>query len=157
MDIVPLTRQNIPDIIALEKDHAPDRPYYAKYDKKALSFIFDNPDICKAYGIFDKNKLIVWGAYRSQWSEYNSEEEGIYEISSIVVNADCRRRGLGNRLLDKLFSDIKKGKNFKRIYLTVSPKNIGALFLYLHNGFEIYDFKKDVYGPGSDRVYLYKE
>jgi ribosomal protein S18 acetylase RimI-like enzyme len=157
MELKVLTNKDIQDIINLEKVHAPDRPYYAKYDEKALDFIFDNPKVCKAYGLFDNGKLIGWGAYRSEWSEYNSKEEGIFEISSIVVNQEYRRKGIGKQILDKLFEDIKKSKHFKKIYLTVSPKNLGALLLYLKNGFEIYDFKKDIYGPGADRVYLSRE
>lgn len=157
MELQQLMKASIQDIIALEKVHAPDRPYYAKYDEKALNFIFDNPKICKAYGLFDNGKLIGWGAYRSQWSEYNSKEEGIFEISSIVVDTSYRRKGIGQQLLDKLFDDVKKSKHFKKIYLTVSPKNLGALLLYLNNEFEIYDFKKDIYGPGADRVYLSRE
>ena len=74
MKLKELTRKNIPNIIDLEKDNAPDKPFYAKYDEKALSFIFDNPQVCKAYGLFDDGKLVGWGAYRSQWSEYNSKE-----------------------------------------------------------------------------------
>ena len=47
-----------------------------------------------------------------------------------------------------------KKKKFTKIYLTVSPLNTGALLLYVKNGFVIFDYKPNVYGPGADRVFL---
>jgi len=44
MTIKQLNKENIPNIIQLEKNHAPDKPHYARYDEKALNFIFDNPN-----------------------------------------------------------------------------------------------------------------
>lgn len=156
MEIKELTRKYTLAIMALEKEHAPDRPRYARYDNEALSFIFDNHKICRAYGIFDNDNLICWGAYRSRWTKDNSEE-GVYEISSIVVHTNYRRKGLGKIMLDKISMEIKRNQRYKKIYLTVSPLNLGALLLYLKNGFVIYDFKKNVYGEGADRLYLVKE
>lgn len=54
-------------------------------------------------------------------------------------------------------AEIRKQKDYKEMYLTVSPKNTPALALYLKNGFEVFDSKKDVYGPGADRLYLRKK
>lgn len=154
MKIQQLNKENIPDILLLEKHHAPDKPHYAKYDNEALSFIFNNSKTCRAYGIFDDGKLIAWGCYRTNWKDDNLTQEGTYEISSIVVDTTYRRKGIGESLLKKIISEIKKNQNFKNIYLTVSPLNLGALLLYLKNGFLIYDFRKNVYGEGADRVYL---
>lgn len=154
MDIQQLSKKNIPDILLLEKNHAPDKPLYAKYDEKALNFIFDNPETCRAYGIFENGKLIAWGCYRTKWKDDNLTQEGTYEISSVVVDSNFRRKGIGKALLNKIIDEIKNNQEFKNIYLTVSPLNLGALLLYLKNGFLIYDFKKNVYGEGADRVYL---
>lgn len=154
MELKKLTATNIKDVLCLEKDNAPDKPFYLKYNDEALIFIFDNPKTCKAYGLFDNNKLIAWGCYRTQWKDENVKE-GVYEISSIVVNKNYRRKGLGKQILNRAIEDIKKGQNYKEIYLTVYPGNLSALLLYLNNGFVIYNYKKDVYGPGSDRVYLH--
>jgi ribosomal protein S18 acetylase RimI-like enzyme len=154
MDIKQLNSSNIQAIIQLEKEHAPDRPHYAKYDEKALNFIFNNSQSCRAYGAFDSNELVAWGAYRTNWRDDNLTQDGTYEISSVVVNTNYRRQGIGKMLLNKIIEGIKKNQNFKNIYLTVSPLNLGALLLYLTNGFIVYDFKKDVYGPGADRIYL---
>ena len=151
MQIKQLLKANIKDIIELEKNNAPDKPYYARYDDKALNFIFDNPKTCHAIGLYDDDKLIGWGAYRTNWYRH-SKEKGV-EISSIVINKNYRRKGLGTVILNKIISKLKENK-IKNIFLTVSPLNVGALILYSKNGFIIFDYKKDVYGLGSDRVYL---
>lgn len=153
MDIKQLNHQNIKQIIDLESHSAPNVPHYKPYDEEALKFIFDNSKSCRAYGMFDGEKLIGWGAYRTNWSEYN-KEEGVYEISSIVIDKDYRRKGYGQQILDRIISEIKSNQSFNKIYLTVSPLNNGALILYLENNFVVYDYKKDIYGPGADRIFL---
>jgi len=65
-----------------------------------------------------------------------------------------RKKGLGSLVLEELLSKIQTNQEYKRIYLTVSPLNASALRLYLKNSFTIYDFKKDTYGNGADRVFL---
>ncbi|MCD4756294.1 GNAT family N-acetyltransferase [bacterium] len=152
MKIRQLCKSDIASIIELEKHHAPDKPHYVRYDQKTLLFIFDNPDDCGAIGLFDKERLVGWGAYRTNWSKYNAEC-GVYEISSIVVDTTYRRQGLGERILNRIIDDLKK-KKFTKVYLTVSPLNLGALILYVKNGFIIYDYKANVYGEGADRVFL---
>lgn len=152
MELRELTKENIADVLLLEKNHAPEKPYYSKYDEEALNFIFDNPNTCNAIGLFDNNKLVGWGSYRTNWHRH-SKENGV-EISSIVINKNYRRKGLGKKILFEIIKNMKN-RNVDNIYLTVSPLNIDALLLYLKNGFIIYNYKKDVYGPGSDRLYLY--
>ena len=153
METKKLTRDHVGDVIQLEHSSAPVRPQYAPYDEEALNFLFDNPKTCSAYGLFDGEKLVGWGCFRTNWSTYN-KEKGVYEISSIVVDKNYRRHGYGQKILDKIIAAIKSGQDYKRIYLTVSPLNVGALMLYLKNNFIIYDYKKDIYGPGADRLFL---
>lgn len=153
MELRQLSSQNISEILTLEKDNAPDKPYYSKYDKDALEFIFDNSNKCKAYGMYEEDSLVGWGCYRTQWKDENIRE-GVYEISSIVVHTSFRRKGIGKQILNKIIEDIKRNQDYKEIYLTVYPENVVPLLMYLNNGFIIYNHKKDVYGPGSDRIYL---
>lgn len=153
MELLQLSNQNIKEILSLEKESAPDKPYYSKYDEEALRFIFDNPSKCKAFGMYEGNNLVGWGCYRTQWKDENIKD-GVYEVSSIVVHASYRRKGIGQQILHKIIEDIKSIQDYKEIYLTVYPENIAPLFLYLKSGFIIYNYKKDVYGPGSDRIYL---
>lgn len=153
MKLKKLSKRNIPQILDLENNHAPDEPYYSKYTIEDLEYLFNNPNNCIAYGLFDKQKLIGWGSYRTNWHRHKQEKD-VFEISSIVVNKNYRRRGIGQKILNKILSEWKK-KKYSKAFLTVSPYNKGALHLYLKNDFEIYDKKKNVYGvEGSDRLYL---
>jgi ribosomal protein S18 acetylase RimI-like enzyme len=147
-----LLKEQIPQIIELEKHSAPDKPYYSRYDQEALDFLFDNPEKCGAIGLFRGKNLIGWGAYRANWKRH-IKEKGLYEVSSIVVDKDHRRRGFGKMILTEILKILQKSEA-QRVFLTVSPLNIGALLLYLKNGFTIYDFRKNIYGPGGNRVYL---
>ena len=153
MKLKKLAKKDIPSILLLERHHAPNEPYYSKYGKKALNFLFDNPKTSKVIGLFDNNKLIGWGSYRTNWHRHKKEKD-VFEISSIVINTNYRRKGLGQKILNKMLSDWKKQKHDK-VFLTVSPHNTGALLLYLKNGFIVYNYKKNVYRvKGSDRLYL---
>ena len=153
MELQELSSQSIKEILKLEQKSAPDKPYYSKYNEEALQFIFDNPSKCKAFGMYEGNTLVGWGCYRTQWKDENVKDD-VYEVSSIVVHTAYRRQGIGRLILNKIIEDIKSSQDYKEIYLTVYPENIAPLFLYLKSGFIIYNYKKDVYGPGSDRIYL---
>lgn len=155
MELKQLSRENIPAIIDLERDNAPEEPLYSKYDEEALSYIFDNPENCRAYGVFEEDKLLGWGGYRNGWSEDNADK-GVFEISSIVVDLSKRGQGIGKMLLDHITKEIQNNAEYQKIYLTVSPLNLPALTLYIKNGFVIYDYKPNVYGEGAHRVYLVK-
>lgn len=148
-----LTHTDIPFILELERNHAPDKPLYVKYDEKHLNYIFDNVNKCRAYGVFEGNILVGWGSYSSGWSEENAKD-GVYEISSVLVDTSQRGKGIGKRLLEHIIDEIQKKPNYQKIYLTVSPMNIPALNLYINNGFVIYNYKENVYGEGTHRVYL---
>ncbi|OFW52980.1 MAG: hypothetical protein A2163_00360 [Actinobacteria bacterium RBG_13_35_12] len=153
MDIKPLNRTHISQIVQLESENAPLKPHYSKYTQKDLDFIFSNPDSCGAAGLFDNKKLIGWGAYRTNWRRHKKEKD-VYEISSVVIDKDYRRQGLGTKILNYIIDILGKKTKSNRLFLTVSPFNIPALQFYLNLGFIIYDFQKDIYGPGEDRVYL---
>lgn len=152
MQIKRLESTHLDAILSLESHSAPQVPIYKPYDQDALNFIFSNSDKCAAFGMFDEERLVAWGAYRSDWNADNSQR-GVFEISSLVVDRDYRNQGIGGKLLMYIIEQMKD-KNAKKIYLTVSPLNISALVLYLKYGFVIYDYKKDVYGPSVDRLYL---
>jgi ribosomal protein S18 acetylase RimI-like enzyme len=142
-----LSEKLISQIIQFETENAPDSPYYGRYDKEGFLYIFKNPSTCKAYGLYLGSELIGWGSFRSK-----NEED--FEISSIVISKNQRRHGYGARFLHYLVDRILESQLYKKIFLTVYPLNLPAIFLYLKNNFVIYDFKKNVYGEGADRVYM---
>lgn len=148
-----LSRQHIPLILQLESHSAPPSPLYWAYDEEELTSIFDRPDSCEAVGIFEGDTLIAWGSY-TPTGDHGDKDAGVFQIGSVMVDVNQRGKGLGKTILNEVVSRIKAHQKFKKIYLTVSPLNKHALMLYLKNGFLIYDFKKDVYGPGMDRVFL---
>lgn len=145
MELVTLNRSNIDDILEFEEGYAPDKPLYARASRKTLEYIFDHPN-SGAYGVFEGNKLIAWGAYKS--------ESGVYEVDAIVVAPDFQGKGIGKEILDKLLVEIRKNKDVKEIWLSVHPQNKSALSLYLKSGFVISEHRENMYGPGEDRLIL---
>jgi len=152
MNIITLSSDHLNLILEFEKAQTQCELYYG-FDKKSLQDLFNNPSKGQALGIMENEVLIAYGAFKIDWQE-QSDSEGVYEISSVVVSSNHRGKGLGARILDELVSRAKAQPDYHKLYLTVSPLNIGALILYLKHGFIITDFKTNVYGPGTDRVYL---
>ena len=153
MRLKKLNRSDAPKVLQLEEHSAPREPHYSPYDEEALNFLFDKPTNCGAVGLFDRTKLIGWGADRTNWKKHD-RERGTSEVSSVVIDKKYRRRGLGSKILNEIMRILVEDHDTSQFFLTVSPLNTGALMLYLKSGFLIYDFRKDVYGPGADRVYL---
>lgn len=145
----------INDILILEENNTPDPKMYYRYDRSDLERLFYKDESAVVFGAFDKDKLIGWASYRKPWNE--TETEGIYEMSSLVVNKEYRRKYVGQKLFEVRLNELLSRKDVKTIFATCHPQNIPIIMLYLKNKFVIYDFKKDKYGPGADRVYLKHE
>jgi ribosomal protein S18 acetylase RimI-like enzyme len=151
--LVELTKNDIDKILDLEAQSALQLPVYYPYDREALdSYIFQNKD-AKAYGAFDGDKLVGWSAFSCR-EKSDGTDKGFYEMCGIVVDAKYRRQGIGKKLFNIRLQELLKKEAVIKIYATNYPKNIPILLLYLTNGFVVYDYKKDVYGPGGDRVYV---
>ena len=67
MKIIELVYKDKQNILKLEKYSAPEKPFYSKYNNKALDFIFNNPTYCKAFGAYEGQVLVGWGCYRTKW------------------------------------------------------------------------------------------
>ncbi len=147
MKIITLSKKHIANIQKLERESAPEKPDYVKYTLEELQELFDNPEKCQVFGIYLGNELVAWSSYR--WIKDN-----LYEFSSVVVHKNHRGKGMGKALLKYTAGEILNNHKDAEIYLTVYPQNFNALILYLKNNFLIYDFKKDYYGPGADRLFL---
>lgn len=153
MKIQKLDRSYIDQILELEASSAPKIPIYFKYDKEGLDMLFDHLDTSGVFGAFDGDKLIGWASYRSGFGLEKSEP-GEYAMSSMVVHSDYRRQGIGTKLFHARLSEIKQKPDVRKVIATAYPKNRAIIILFLQNGFYISDFKKDLYGPGADRIYL---
>ncbi len=143
-----LDKLYIPQILELEQKHSPSKDYYVSSTLEEVEYIFDHPEWAKGFGIFDGENLIGWSAYRGH-------EGKRFEISPIFVHTDYRGKKLGKRLFTLVIEDIEKNHEGE-MYLSVSPKNTSALVIYLKADFQIYDFKKDYFGPGTDRILMRK-
>jgi len=84
---------------------------------------------------------------------FNIDEMFLYGIS---VKKEYRKCGYAKKLIKKSI-DIFEKNNIKRIGLTVSEENKGAIKLYKKMGFEMKNKFKDEYGKGIDRLYFCKE
>ncbi len=150
MQIEKLHQVHIPQILKLEEESAPKKPLYSPYNRAALEFIFDNSVSCGAIGLFDVAQLIGWGAFRTGWKEGTDN----VEICSIVIDKDRRGQGFGRQVLQELKKILIEDFQIYKFFLTVSPQNVAAYELYKKDGWIKYDSKKDVYGPGADRIYM---
>lgn len=148
-----LKAQDAESILELESRCGLKLPSYIPYDRKQLDiYIFNNKD-AKAFGAYDKDELIGWSGYSCMEKE-DGTDRGVYEMCGMVVDPRYRRQGIGLKLFKVRLEELLKKKNLKRIYATNFPKNSPIIILYLTNGFVIYDYKKDIYGPGADRIFV---
>jgi ribosomal-protein-alanine N-acetyltransferase len=77
-------------------------------------------------------------------------------ITTIAVNSEYRRRGLGERLLSLLI-DLARAHNTARLTLEVRESNEAAIALYEHFGFERKSLLPNYYGDtGEDGVVMWK-
>tara|TARA_Y100001978_G_scaffold152590_1_gene137840 strand:- start:10 stop:441 length:432 start_codon:yes stop_codon:yes gene_type:complete len=73
------------------------------------------------------------------------------EIRYLSVHPKYKRRGLGKKLIHKIFEECKND-NIKRIFLEVSLKNEQALNFYEYIGFKTINIRKNYYRDGSDAL-----
>jgi len=79
------------------------------------------------------------------------------EIIDIIVHINHRRRGIGQKLLDKAL-DIMLKNNIKSISLEVKTTNKEAVSFYEKNNFKITTVRKQYYEFGTIDAYLmYRE
>ena len=74
-------------------------------------------------------------------------------LFSFAVVASERGKGLGRRVLAMALDDLR-GQGRSRFELTVDPRNEAAVTLYRGAGFRERSMRRDVYGPGEDRLVL---
>ena len=70
-------------------------------------------------------------------------------LLNLAVRPECRRRGLGRRLL-KAMLDIGRRAGVETVYLEVRPKNVGAQGLYHSFGFTVTGRRPGYYEDGED-------
>ena len=73
------------------------------------------------------------------------------EIRYFSVHPSYKRRGLGKKLIHKIFKNCRN-ENIKKIFLEVSLKNKQALSFYDYFGFKTISIRKKYYKDGSDAL-----
>ena len=100
-------------------------------------------DYITAIGIFLNKSILGVCVFHKIYDEA--------EIRYLSVHPSYTRRGLGKKLIYKIFKECKN-ENIKRIFLEVSLKNKQALSFYDYFGFETINIRKNYYKDGSDAL-----
>ena len=77
------------------------------------------------------------------------------EIRYLSVHPSFKRRGLGKKLMYKIFKECKN-ENIKKINLEVSIENKQAISFYDYFGFETIRVRKKYFKDGSDALFKEK-
>ena len=100
-------------------------------------------DYVTAIGIYLNNSILGVCVFHKIYDEA--------EIRYLSVHPFYKRKGLGKKLINKIFEECKI-ENIKKIFLEVSLKNKEALSFYDHFGFETISLRKKYYKDGSDAL-----
>lgn len=76
-------------------------------------------------------------------------------ILRLQVKEQFQRMGIGRRLVERLILECR-AYGISDVFLSVSPHNLSALYLYRSLGFIEDFFKEEYFGPGEDRLILKK-
>jgi ribosomal protein S18 acetylase RimI-like enzyme len=82
-------------------------------------------------------------------------QELVGHLYTLDVKPDCRKKGLGTKLLNAFEHALAK-QGIKTFYLEVSVNNVPAKNLYLKAGYKLHEKLKDYYEPGEDGIRLKK-
>lgn len=77
-------------------------------------------------------------------------------ILVIAIRDDCKKKGIGTLLMEKLI-DVYKKKGITRLKLEVRASNVAALSMYKNLGFKITNRLKHYYENGEDGLLLKRE
>ena len=100
-------------------------------------------DYVTAVGIYSNNSLLGVCVFQKLYNEA--------EITYLSVHPSYKRRGLGKKLIYKIFKECKN-ENIKRIFLEVSLENKQALNFYNCLGFKTINIRRKYYRDGSDAL-----
>lgn len=125
--------------------------YNVNLVKKKFDKPFVNPDRgvdwlyadyfqgAKAYGIEIDNKLIaVIELFYEEWSNR-------LRVTELWLDKNCRRQGIGTRLMDFAKEQAKK-VGVRYIMLETQTSNSDGIAFYLAQGFQVIGFDKTCYG-----------
>jgi len=140
------TLKDVPSILELEKRNG----LPSNEDLRAL-FKVDNPnEKCRFFVAEDEGRIVGY----SRMHIYRWNNSAL--ITTVLVDVEHRRRGIGTRLLRNMEDFARENK--ARVLMTdVPPDNVPALQLDFKNGFKICGYNDKIYQDGRTAIYLAKE
>jgi ribosomal-protein-alanine N-acetyltransferase len=124
-----------------------ERAFDDGWTEKMLLSAFDTERF-HALGVFDGDDLV--GAITFSYSVDTAD------IEDVAVDNAYRKKGIGERLVNKALDKIKEDKK-EKVFLEARANNIPAINLYQKVGFENLSVRKKYYDDGEDAVVMVKE
>lgn len=138
--------KDLPNIRELEKRNGES----TSEDLHAL-FQVENPnEKCRFFVAEESGKMIGY----SRMHIYRWNNSAL--ITTVLVDLQHRRRGIGTRLL-KAMEDFARENKARVLMTDVPPDNVPAIQLDFKNGFKICGYNDKIYQDGKTAIYLAKE
>ncbi len=142
MRIVPMNREHLPEIAALER-----QCFSRPWSERMLGEELDNE--CAAFLVAEDSES---GAVLGYAGLLVMADEGY--ITNVAVWPQCRRQGIAAQLLT-VFENFAKGNRLAFLTLEVRPSNAAAIALYERFGFHEVGRRKNYYDlPKEDALVL---
>ncbi len=145
IQIAPLKDADIDIVLTIEKRCFPNDPW----NRISFEEELQNP-LSRFYVLTDTEVGAILG-YGGVWLMYDTGN-----VTNLAVSPDCRRQGLGRRLLTKLI-DVCIEENMASITLEVRRSNTAAKALYASMGFTVQGMRKQYYKDREDAVIMTKD
>jgi len=140
ISICPMQEQDLPEVLAIENASYP-RPWSRTHFLDELASPHAFP-----LSAFDHDGRLVGYICPMQLLD-----EG--HILNVAVHPDCRGRGIGELLVQRVLGDCRLG-DADFVSLEVRPSNHSALALYRRLGFEETGRRKRYYENGEDAILM---
>lgn len=145
IQIATLKDADIDIVLTIEKVCFPSDPW----NRISFEEELQNP-LSRFYVLTDTEVGAILG-YGGVWLMYDTGN-----VTNLAVSPDCRRQGLGRRLLTKLI-DVCIEENMASITLEVRRSNTAAKALYASMGFTVQGMRKQYYKDREDAVIMTKD
>ncbi len=140
--IQPMAEADLDEVLAVERNSFPSAWSRGSYERELRN---DN----SFYFVAQHSGKLV--GYAGMWVIFEEAH-----VTTIAVKSECRRRGLGKRLLSLLI-DFARARNAARLTLEVREGNEAAVALYEQFGFERKGLLPNYYGDtGEDGIVMWK-
>lgn len=145
IQIAPLKDADIDAVLTIEKVCFPNDPW------PRISFEEELHNPLSRFFVLSDTEMGAILGYGGVWLMYDTGN-----VTNLAVSPDCRRQGLGRRLLTKLI-DVCIEENMASITLEVRRSNAAAKALYASMGFTVQGMRRQYYKDREDAVIMTKD